>query len=68
MGKNYSNNIISICQTLHKHGVAFLIVGGVAVGFYGYARPSMDSSGKESEKPDFDFWYNPTYDNYYRFL
>jgi len=43
-------------------------VGGVAIGFYGYARPSMDSSGKESEKPDFDFWYNPTYDNYYRFL
>jgi hypothetical protein len=68
MEQNYSNTLIRICQTLHKHGVSFLIVGGTAVGFHGYARPSIESGGQESEKPDFDFWYNPTYDNYFRLL
>lgn len=43
-------------------------MGATAVGFHGFTRPSMGPSGKESEKPDFDFWYNPTYDNYYRLL
>ena len=68
MEKSYSNSIVNISQTLYKHGVAFLVVGGAAVGFHGYARPSMESGGNKSEKPDFDFWYNPTYDNYYRLL
>jgi hypothetical protein len=65
---SYSNSIVSISQTFYKHGVAFLVVGGAAVGLHGYARPSMESNGKKSEKPDLDFWFNSTYDNYFRLL
>jgi hypothetical protein len=27
-----------------------------------------DSSGRPAEKPDLDFWYNSTYDNYFKLL
>ena len=28
----------------------------------------MNITGAVAEKPDLDFWYNPTYDNYFRLL
>jgi hypothetical protein len=28
----------------------------------------MKVAGKIAEKPDLDFWYNPTYDNYFKLL
>lgn len=28
------------CSALNKHGVEYMLIGGIAVGFYGYQRPS----------------------------
>ncbi|HEV7331875.1 MAG TPA: hypothetical protein VGN63_12620 [Flavisolibacter sp.] len=46
----------------------YIIVGGTAVALHGYYRNSMNVAGEIAEKPDLDFWYNPTYDNYFRLL
>ncbi|WP_165822029.1 hypothetical protein [Hymenobacter edaphi] len=58
----------SSADLLHKHAVEYLIVGGAAVAIYGHYRMSMLPSGEMSNKYDFDFWYNPSYANYYRLL
>lgn len=44
------------------------MVGGTAVALHGYYRVSRDPSGAVMEKHDLDFWYNPTYDNYFKLL
>ena len=53
---------------LNKHSVEYLIVGGTAVGFYGYSRGSTASNGSALGKHDLDFWYNPNLENYYKLL
>lgn len=53
-----------ICAALNKYNVDYMIVGGVAVGFYGYQRLSGISIAKSEMKTDLDFWYNPTIENY----
>ncbi|MDP3912725.1 MAG: hypothetical protein Q8R96_03195 [Bacteroidota bacterium] len=68
MNKNLSDSIIGVCQILNKHSVEYLIVGGAAVALFGYFRLSTSMAGKPSEKQDLDFWYNPTYTNYFRLL
>lgn len=68
MDKNLTNELLKICQTLNKHNVKYLIVGGVAVALYGYYRLSHDKTGKVTEKPDLDIWYYPSYSNYYNLL
>lgn len=45
-----------------------MVVGGVAVGYYGYIRMSLASNGQFVDEPDLDIWYNPTYANYYNLL
>jgi len=45
-----------------------MIVGGAAVALHGYFRKSLNLSGLTSDKTDLDFWYNPTYDNYFKLL
>ena len=45
-----------------------MIVGGTAVALHGYSRPSMNVTDEVAEKPDLDFWYNPTYENYFKLL
>jgi hypothetical protein len=50
------------------HSVEYLVVGGTAVALHGYFRQSHDPSGQLMEKHDLDFWYNPTYDNYFKLL
>ncbi len=43
-----------------------MLIGGTAVGFYGYQRISGGYvSGFNDLKHDLDFWYNPTISNYY---
>ena len=37
-----------------------------AVALHGFYRHSMNVAGEIAEKPDLGFWYNPTYDNYFR--
>jgi hypothetical protein len=61
-------SLMKVCQIFNKHAVEYLVIGGSAVAFHGYPRPSMATSGKMTDKPDLDFWYNPTYDNYYKIL
>ena len=68
MDKSLKDNILNICNVLNKHSVQYLIVGGVAVALHGYFRISTDSSGLPADKHDLDFWYNPTYDNYFALL
>ena len=52
----------------NKNAVQYLIVGGTAVAFHGYFRWSQNSSDNPTDKFDFDIWYNPTYDNYFKLL
>lgn len=44
---------LSMLKILLKHKVNFLLVGGVAVNFYGYCRPTGD----------LDIWLEPTNEN-----
>jgi hypothetical protein len=64
----YSASFQDVLSTLNKHEVEYLVVGGVAVGYYGYIRMSMGPNGQFLDEPDLDIWYNPTYSNYYRLL
>lgn len=68
MNSNLKDNIVSICKKLNSHSVEYLIIGGTAVALQGYFRHSTNMAGQVSDKPDLDFWYNPTYDNYFRLL
>ena len=68
MENSLIESLLEVCKILNTHSVEYLIVGGTAVAFHGYDRLSHDSSGKLMEKDDLDFWYNPTYDNYFRLL
>ncbi|AYQ34403.1 nucleotidyl transferase AbiEii/AbiGii toxin family protein [Runella sp. SP2] len=62
------SSISSIFTSLNKHHVQFLVVGGMAVAFYGHSRLSTNIAGEITEKPDIDIWYNPNYENYYSLL
>jgi hypothetical protein len=68
MANSFVNNILSVCKILNTHSVEYLIVGGTAVALHGYFRMSQDAAGNPTEKHDLDFWYNPTYDNYFKLL
>ena len=39
-----------------------------AVALHGYFRRSINLDGVVTDKPDLDFWYNPTYTNYFNLL
>ncbi|MBO2010156.1 nucleotidyl transferase AbiEii/AbiGii toxin family protein [Hymenobacter negativus] len=68
MNGNLVNSLLTVCGILNKQDVEYLIVGGTAVALHGYYRQSMNAAGVVAEKPDLDFWYNPTYSNYFRVL
>lgn len=68
MQKNLTNSILNVCKILNENTVQYLIVGGTAVALHGYFRLSMNTAGLPVDKPDLDFWYNPTYDNYFKLL
>jgi hypothetical protein len=63
-----TNNLIDICTILNKHQVQYLVIGGFAVGLHGYSRMTTDNYGKTLAKQDYDFWYNPTYENYFNLI
>ena len=68
MESNLADSILTVCSTLNKCSVEYMIVGGTAVALHGYLRHSLNAAGEIAEKPDLDFWYNPTYNNYFRLL
>lgn len=65
---NLLATIARVCSALQKYSVEYMLVGGTAVALHGYFRYSTLSSGVISEKPDLDFWYNPSYTNYFKLL
>lgn len=46
----------------------YMIVGGAAVALYGKFRLSTNQSGEIVDKPDLDFWYDPSYESYFKIL
>ena len=68
MDSNLTNSILNVCKILNKHAVEYLLVGGTAVALHGFFRWSLSASGQPAEKHDLDFWYNPTYNNYFNLL
>ena len=56
------------CKILNKYEVEYLLVGGTAVAIHGYSRLSKAPDGTVLGKHDLDFWYNPTYENYFKLL
>lgn len=68
MNSVVADKVLSICKCLNKNQVQYLIVGGTAVAYHGYFRWSYDAKGLAAEKFDLDFWYNPTYANYFKLL
>jgi hypothetical protein len=61
-------NLQHVCQILNEYAVEYLTIGGAAVNLHGHERLSKDPSGRDTQIDDLDFWYNPTYDNYFRLL
>ena len=53
-----------VCGILNNHEVRYLIIGGAAVNIYGYIRLSRNSRNEETDHPDIDIWFEPTYENY----
>jgi len=68
MENNLAGSILNVCRVLNKNSVQYIIVGGTAVALHGYFRHSIDIAGVITDKPDLDFWYNPTYGNYFKLL
>ena len=68
MENSLFDTIRKVCATLNEYSVEYMIVGGTAVALHGYFRYSTISSGEIADKPDLDFWYNPTYENYFNLL
>lgn len=68
MKNNLTDGILSVCKALNKHSVEYIIVGGAAVALHGYFRHSVNLAGALTDKPDLDFWFNPTYENYFNLL
>lgn len=57
--------ISEVAGLLNKSGIRYLLVGGAAVGHYGYYRLSIPGYGqKPTMKFDLDFWYEPTIKNF----
>jgi hypothetical protein len=47
-----------ICRLLNEHDVDYIVIGGLAVANYGFARNTAD----------IDFWYKPTTENYLKII
>ncbi|MFZ5971661.1 MAG: hypothetical protein ACOYXA_08705 [Bacteroidota bacterium] len=57
-----------VCAILNKNGVEYILVGGTAVGYYGYRRVSGITVIKPDMTTDLDFWYRPSLSNYQNIL
>jgi hypothetical protein len=68
MQSSFIQHILEVCKTLNEYSVEYLIIGGTSVGFHGYYRDTTDGLGRVLGKHDFDFWFNPTLENYQNIL
>ncbi|WP_424964406.1 nucleotidyltransferase [Ekhidna sp.] len=62
MEKDLANGIKNLSNSLNKHEVKYMFVGGVAISFYGSARPS--SNLPRDIDYDIDVWYLATNENF----
>jgi hypothetical protein len=60
--------LIKVCTALNTHNVEYLVVGGAAVSYYGYNRPSGIGHYRSELKTDLDFWYNPSIENFEKII
>lgn len=65
---NPNSSPLYIFDVFNKKGIEYLVIGGMAVAYYGDYRKSITKSGHVVDKPDIDLWYNPSYENYFRLL
>jgi hypothetical protein len=68
MDGNALGSLLAVCSILNKHEAEYLVVGGSAVTLHGYFRQSVNAAGMTVDRPDLDYWYNPTYGNYFKIL
>ena len=68
MDGDLKKNLLTVCRTLEKYNVEYMLIGGTAVALNGYYRHSITDTGELTDKPDIDIWYNPTYENYFNML
>ncbi len=68
MEEELKKGLLSVCESLQRWEVRYIIVGGAAVALHGHYRHSMGPTGQLTAKPDIDLWFEPTYENYYRLL
>ena len=61
-------NLQEVCAILNDQAVEYLAIGGAAVALHGHERLSKDGAGKDTNVDDLDFWYNPSYSNYFKLL
>jgi len=62
------DSLKKVCEALNKHKVDCMLIGGTAVGFYGYQRISGISVLNLELKSDLDFWYNPVIENFFNIV
>lgn len=62
MEKDLAEGIKNLSQALSKHEVEYMLVGGVAISFYGSPRPS--SNLPKDIDYDIDVWYLATNENF----
>ncbi len=65
---DFKKHISDIIKALHKRKVQYLTVGGTAIAFHDYIRPTTNREGISTDKDDFDFWYLPTHNNYWKLV
>jgi hypothetical protein len=66
MERDLAEGIKNLAQTLSKNQVEYMFVGGVAMGFYGTPRPSINLP-KDIEY-DIDVWYLATNENFIKLI
>lgn len=66
MEKDLAERIKNLSQALNKHGVEYMLVGGVAISFYGSPRPS--SNLPKDIDYDIDVWYLANNENSIRLI
>ena len=66
MEKDLAEEIKRVAQALNRHEVEYMIVGGVAISFYGTPRPSVNLP--KNVEYDIDVWYQATNDNFIKLV
>lgn len=58
MENQIRDSLNKVCGVLNGHGVEYIVIGGVAIGFHGYPRATAD----------IDLWYKPSTTNFHRII